>query len=208
MFFLSLVQKCGTSKHQKQSVKNSDGAISTSTNGQQLLQSLLSRRPSQATAPAPATSTLDSLPSGAQGPAGQSNISDVMSEVLHSPALNGLLAGVSEQTGVGSPNDLRSMLQQLTRSPAMMNTMNRIAQQVDSRDTGSMFAGMGGQDGHLDLSRMVQQMMPFVSQAFGCGPIPGQPLSGVNSELQRPSSEKRSDREAENRDLNSQVTLK
>lgn len=107
-------------------------------------------------------------------------MASVMSQVLQSPALNGLLSGVSEQTGVGSPDALRNMLQQFTQSPQMRNVVNQIAQQVDSQDVGSMFTGMGGQGGGLDLSRMFQQMMPIVSRALGAtGSTPHQPLSVV-----------------------------
>lgn len=95
---------------------------------------------------------------------GQSEIADAMSSVLQSPALNGLLSGVSQQTGAGSPDLLRNMMQQLTQSPAMMNTVSQIAQQIDTQDLGSMFSGQGG---GMDLSRMFQQMMPIVSQALG-----------------------------------------
>ncbi|KAK4276466.1 hypothetical protein QN277_014613 [Acacia crassicarpa] len=101
---------------------------------------------------------------------GQIDVAGVMSQVLHSPALNGLLAGVSQQTGVGSPDVLRNMLQQFTQSPQMRNTVNQIAQQVGSQDMGNMFAGMErGQGSGFDFSRMLQQMMPIVSQALGGG---------------------------------------
>lgn len=91
-----------------------------------------------------------------------------MSQVLQSPALNGLLSGVSQQTGVGSPDVFRNMLQQFTQSPAMMNAVSQMAQQIDTQDLGSMFAGLGaGQGGGVDFSNMLQQMMPLVSQALG-----------------------------------------
>lgn len=100
----------------------------------------------------------------------QIDVSGLMSQVLHSPALNGLFEGVSQQTGVESPDGLRNMLQQFTQSPQLMNTVNQIAQQVGSQDMGNMFSGMGrGQGGGVDLSRMLQQMMPIVSQALGGG---------------------------------------
>lgn len=95
---------------------------------------------------------------------GQSDIADAMSSVIQSPALNGLLSGVSQQTGAGSPDLLRNMMQQLTQSPAMMNTVSQFAQQIDTQDLGSMFSGQGG---GMNLSRMFQQMMPIVSQALG-----------------------------------------
>lgn len=114
---------------------------------------------------------MDSRPLGGQGSDDQIDMASVMSQVLQTPALNGLLAGVSGQTGAGSPDVLRNMLQQFTESPQMRNTINQIAQQVDSQDLGNMFTGLGrGQGGGLDLSRMVQQMMPIVSRAIGGGP--------------------------------------
>ncbi|KAG8389838.1 hypothetical protein BUALT_Bualt01G0020100 [Buddleja alternifolia] len=99
---------------------------------------------------------------------GHIDAADAMSEMLQSPSLDGLLAGVSQQTGVGSPDMLRTMLQQFTQNPAMRNTVNQMAQQIDHHDLGSMFSGMDrGQGGGIDLSRMMQQMMPIVSQALG-----------------------------------------
>ncbi|TKY57590.1 large proline-rich protein BAG6 isoform X4 [Spatholobus suberectus] len=98
------------------------------------------------------------------------DVAGLMSQALHSPALNGLLEGVSQQTGVDSPDGLRNMLQQFTQSPQMMNTVNQIVQQVGSQDMGNMFAGMErGQGGGIDFSRMFQQMMPIVSRALGGG---------------------------------------
>ncbi|KAJ6406007.1 hypothetical protein OIU84_013883 [Salix udensis] len=41
-----------------------------------------------------------------------------------------VMEGVSEQTGAGSPNIFRNMLQQLTQNPQIMNTVSQIAQQV------------------------------------------------------------------------------
>lgn len=108
------------------------------------------------------------MPTRRQNADGQSDIADAMSQILHGPALDGLLAGVSQQTGVGSPDMLRNMLQQFTENPAMRNTVNQIAQQIDNHDLGSMFSGLdGGPGGGIDLSRMMQQMMPIVSKALG-----------------------------------------
>ena len=107
-----------------------------------------------------------------QGLDGQPDVTGMMSQVLQSPALNGLLSGVAHQTGVGSPDALRNMLQQFTQSPAMRNTLNNLVQQVDTEEIRDMFAGAGiGQDGGLDFSRVIQQMMPVVSQVLGGGPV-------------------------------------
>ena len=126
--------------------------------------------------------------SGVQSSDDQLNAANDVSQVLQSPALNGLLAGVSEQTGVGSPDVFRNMLQQLTQSPQIMNTVSQLAQQVDSQDIGNMFSGLGGgQGGGIDLSRMVQQMMPIVSQALGRGGSAPPPFPAVEpkSQVQR-----------------------
>ncbi|KAK4781429.1 hypothetical protein SAY86_015531 [Trapa natans] len=154
------------------------------TSGHQLLQSLLSRG-SAAEKTDTSSARMESSPAAGQARSSntssldqfsehQMDVAGMMSQVLQSPALNGLLSGVSEQAGVGSPDVLRNMLQQFTQNPVMMNTVSRIAQQVDTQDIGSMFAGLGGgqggDGGHIDLSRMVQQMMPIVSEALGGGP--------------------------------------
>ncbi|KAG8654518.1 hypothetical protein MANES_05G140700v8 [Manihot esculenta] len=112
--------------------------------------------------------------------------------------------GVSEQTGVGSPNVLRNMLQQLTQNPQIMSTVSQIAQQVESQDLGDMFSGLGsGQGSGIDLSRMVQQMMPVVSQVLGRGSST-QPFSPVEPEPQLQYNESRS---SENEKPNVQIDL-
>ncbi|XP_020548190.1 LOW QUALITY PROTEIN: uncharacterized protein LOC105159588 [Sesamum indicum] len=110
-----------------------------------------------------------SAPTAKRNAYGHDDVSDAMSQFLHNPSLDDLLAGVSQQTGVGSPDMLRNMLQQFTQNPAMRGTVNQLAQQIDSHDLGSMFSGLdnSGQGGGVDLSRMMQQMMPIVSQALG-----------------------------------------
>ena len=162
------------------------------TSGQQILQSLASHSSavssmnvnerSQGQLPSAVGQVMDSRPLGAQGSDGQIDMANFMSQVLQSPALNSLVTGVSEQTGVVSPDVCRNMLQQLTQSPQMRNTVNQIVQQVDTQDLGNMFAGLGrGQGGGLDLPRMFQQMMPIVSQALSGRPAPSQ-LSAVEAE--------------------------
>ncbi|KAK4348892.1 hypothetical protein RND71_031647 [Anisodus tanguticus] len=155
---------------------NADGSTSNNPNelpkrdGQQVLQSLaaLVARGNETAMPSGTRSdrgVMGTIGTGNPNVDGQSEIADAISSVLQSPALNGLLSGVSQQTGAGSPDLLRNMMQQLTQSPAMMNTVSQIAQQIDTQDLGSMFSGQGG--GGMDLSRMFQQMMPIVSQALG-----------------------------------------
>ncbi|XP_009762566.1 uncharacterized protein LOC107814725 isoform X3 [Nicotiana tabacum] len=154
---------------------NGDGSTSDNQNelpkrdGQQVLQSLaaLAARENDTAMPSGTHSdrgVMGTIATGNRNVDGQSEIADAMSSVLQNPALNGLLSGVSQQNGAGSPDLLRNMMQQLTQSPAMMNTVSQIAQQIDTQDLGSMFSG---QSGGMDLSRMFQQMMPIVSQALG-----------------------------------------
>lgn len=169
------------------------------TGGQQVLQSLASRgsavnrmntgdAPARQTAPA-IGQVRDGRTLGAQGSVDQVDMGSMMSQVLRSPALNGLLAGVSEQTGAGSPDALRNMLQNFTQSPQMRNAVNQIAEQVDSQDIGNMFAGLGGgQGGGIDMSRMFQQMMPIVSRALGAGV--GQPNPVLEPESHPPYNER------------------
>jgi len=124
---------------------------------------------------------------------GQLDTASVVSQVLHSPVINNLLTGVSEQTGVGSPNVLRNMLQQLTQNPQIMNTVSQIAQQVDSQDLGNMFSGLGsGQGGGIDLSGMVRQMMPVVSQVLVRGSPTPQLFPTPEPEPQMQSNERES----------------
>ena len=151
-----------------------DQNFSARTTGQQILQSLASRSSTMNKVEHDASSSnpgsQSSRLSGVQSSDDQLDAANAVSQVLQGPALNGLLARVSEQTGVGSPDVFRNMLQQLTQSPQIMNSVSQLAQQVDSQDIGNMFSGLGGfQGGGIDLSRMVQQMMPIVSQALSCG---------------------------------------
>ncbi|KAF8085742.1 hypothetical protein N665_0649s0018 [Sinapis alba] len=158
------------SKQPKTLGKNEDGGTSGSVEGvqqssgtssQQLLQSLFSGS---------SHSDEMGLMSRGRGSDNQVDVSSAMSQVLESPVLDGLLAGVSQQAGVGSPNMLRNMLQQFTQNPQIMNTVQQIAQQVDGQEIENMMSsGAHSEGGGFDLSRMVQQMMPLVSRAFSQG---------------------------------------
>ncbi|GMI91377.1 hypothetical protein like AT5G42220 [Hibiscus trionum] len=166
-----------------------DQSSNARTIGQKILQSLTSQSSSVDRVEDDASSSnpdvQSSRSSGGQTSDDQLDVADAVSQVLESPAINGLLAGVSEQTGVGSPDVLRNMLQQLTQSPQIMNTVNQLAQQVDSEDIGNMFSGLGGgQGGGIDISRMVQQMMPIVSQALSRGASAPPPFHGVEPKPQ------------------------
>ncbi|KAL5780804.1 hypothetical protein ACOSQ2_011541 [Xanthoceras sorbifolium] len=171
-------------KQPKTLVKSGDCGTSSApldqnlNSGQQLLQSLASRGSAMNRMGANDPSgqspgvgrIMENIQSGGQDTDGQLDPGSAMSQVLGSPEINGLLSGFSDQTGVGSPDVLRNMLQQFTRSPQIMNTVNQIAQQIDGPGLGNMLSGLGGgQAGGIDLSRMVQQMMPVVSQALGRG---------------------------------------
>ncbi|KAL9358215.1 hypothetical protein Peur_051468 [Populus x canadensis] len=168
--------------------------------GQQLLQSLAFHSsgtnrnimPSDPVAPS-AGQVMEGRPPINLSSDGQVDTASVVSQVLHSPVINNLLTGVSEQTGVGSPNVLRNMLQQLTQNPQIMNTVSQIAQQVDSQDLGNMFSGLGsGQGGGIDLSGMVRQMMPVVSQVLVRGSPTPQLFPTPEPEPQIQSNERES----------------
>ncbi|KAL2503880.1 Ubiquitin-like superfamily protein [Abeliophyllum distichum] len=187
---------------QRAQSKNSDGATASNqgeqsrTVGQQVLQSLASfstrgnaNTPPLGQSPQPPRGVMESVPTEVQNADGQVDVASSMSHILQSPALDGLLTGVSQQTGVGSPDMLRNMLQQFTQNPAMRSTVNQLAQQIDSQDLGSMFSGLNrGQGGGIDLSTMMQQMMPIVSQALGgvaSVPQPTPPLEPNHSRSRR-----------------------
>ncbi|KAJ8772663.1 hypothetical protein K2173_027840 [Erythroxylum novogranatense] len=191
-------------KQLKSLVKNGDFGTTTSPHdhdlgtgmsGRQILQSLASRsavsnRAGPDTTPSGQAASSENIagnrPLGEQQSDGQFDAAGEMSQVLQSPALDGLLTNFSEQTGFGSPNMLRNMLQQLTQNPQVMSSVSQIAQQVDSQDLGNMFSGLGsGQGGGIDLSRMVQQMMPVVSQVFGNASATPPPFVGARTESQQ-----------------------
>ncbi|KAL9999817.1 hypothetical protein Hdeb2414_s0460g00898651 [Helianthus debilis subsp. tardiflorus] len=115
-----------------------------------------------------------------------------MNQLMQNPALNNLLAGVSNQNGSGSPDLFRNLMSQVAQNPEMMNTVNQFAQNMDgNQDLSSMLAGMGGSggsgSGNLDMSSLVQQMMPFVSQALNSGSGSG---SSSSNKLQSVPSRK------------------
>lgn len=188
----------------------SDQNQQVATNSQQIMQSLTSMTSQRSPSNFPlSVQGLGGVQSGEQGPEeGQIDVANAMTEVLHSPAFDDLLSGVSQQAGVGSPNVLRNMLEQFTCNPAMMNTVSQIAQQFDGQDVGNMLSGIGrGEGGGLDLAGMVQQMMPIVSQALGGGPMPLQQRSPVFPNLQLQSNVRSSSRDENPSDPDSQIDL-
>ncbi|KAJ0615942.1 putative Ubiquitin-like domain-containing protein [Helianthus annuus] len=123
---------------------------------------------------------------------GQLDPAATMNQLMQNPALNNLLAGVSNQNGSGSPDLFRNLMSQVAQNPEMMNTVNQFAQHMDgNQDLSSMLAGMGGSggsgSGNLDMSSLVQQMMPFVSQALNSGSGSG---SSSSNKLQSVPSRK------------------
>ncbi|KAM7258345.1 hypothetical protein ACFE04_014086 [Oxalis oulophora] len=171
----SVVMEFRRSKQpESQAGKSLDGQTS---NQQQILQTLASGLAMNR--PGSSNSSLQ------PGSSVQNASANAMSQALQSPALNGLLSGFSEQTGVGSPDMLRTMLQQFTQNPEIMNTVSQIAQQVDGQELEGMFSGRGGagQGGGLDLSRMVQQMMPVVTRALSSGRTGSQSFPSMETGL-------------------------
>lgn len=184
--------------------------------GQQILRSLASQGSDTSTVNAngssgPLSSVLgqmmNSMPLGGQGARQQVDAGNMMSHVLQSPAFSSLLTSVAERSGVGSPSDLRSMLEMCTQSPVIRNTLNDIVQQVDGhdQDLGDMLSGLGRGQGGIDFSRMIQQMLPAVSQALGRGSTLSTPANGVPSELRRNDGRTVGDHTLDNR--NSQIDL-
>ncbi|CAA0813374.1 Ubiquitin-like superfamily protein [Striga hermonthica] len=136
--------------------KTTDRASSSRAVAQQVLQSLsaLATREN----PNPPPSGQSSEPERGSNvhlpPSRQSDIdlADSMSQLLSSSSVNGLLTRLSQYTGVGSPEVLRNLMQQLTQNPVMRNPLNQLAEQV--------------QTGSFDLSTNMQQMLPAISQAL------------------------------------------
>lgn len=129
---------------------------------------------------------MDSIPLGGQSENAQMDVASMMSQVLQSPAMDSLLEGVSEQAGVGSPAGLKSILEHLTQSPSVRNTLNQIAQEFEGRnqDSGNVLSGVGREQGGIDFSRMFQQLIPVVSQALSQGSILPDSSRGLEPEPQ------------------------
>eukprot|EP01018_Ginkgo_biloba_P019730 Gb_09005 [translate_table: standard] len=147
--------------------------------GQNVLKALVSQRGpnvrrsdengSSAQLPNGLAQMLGGMVSGGNDSGGRVDVENIMSHLLHTPAVNDLLRGVSEQTGVVAPAALSNMMEQVTQSPLLRNTMQQMAQQLGEQGQGleDMLSGLGGRQGGIDFSRVMQQMMPIVSQVFG-----------------------------------------
>ncbi|XP_020093452.1 large proline-rich protein bag6 isoform X1 [Ananas comosus] len=152
------------------------------TRGQQIPRSLVSQ---SSDSNSPMNDQGSSIPTPSST-VGQANVSNMISRVLQTPVFNNLLTNVAEQTGVSSPTDLRSMMEQCMRSPALRSALDGMVQQAEGQggggqELGSMLLGLGGQGG-LGFSRMIQQMMPVVSQALSGGSPWATAVNGVQSE--------------------------
>jgi hypothetical protein len=107
--------------------------------------------------------------------------------MLQSPAINNLMTNMASQSGMGSPGELKNVMEQCTQDPAMQNIFGDLLQQID-RQHGAA-AGQSGPNagGGIDLSRIVQQMMPVVSSVLGVGGS-GPPAGGNSFSVRAPSS--------------------
>ncbi|KAG6699572.1 hypothetical protein I3842_08G072800 [Carya illinoinensis] len=196
-------------KQQKSKVMGGDGGTTSSSDdqnqqirksGQQILQSLASR-----------SSVVNNMNANERSPEqlpSPIDMAGLMSQVMQTPSLNGLLTTVSEQAGVGSPDFLRNVLQQLSLSPQMRNTVSQVVQQVDRQDLGNMFAGLGrGQGGGLDLPRVFQQMLPVVSQVLRGGSTQSQLFPDMEAEAQLHHNEPRVHKDDKKNEQNFQTNL-
>lgn len=133
--------------------------------GQQALQALVSRganvsSDSVTTSQAPSSTPRSAagMPLRRPGGEGQVDIGSMLSSVLNSPMFGNLMSNVAAQTGTESPADVRNIMEDLTQNRAVMDTLSSMVQNVDVPQRGQ---------GGFDLSRMMQQMMPVVSQVLG-----------------------------------------
>jgi len=151
---------------------------------QQFLEGFASRNTNASRSNAPASGPPSSVPQPTEVPprrqgGGQPDIGSMISGMLNNPVFSNILSNVATQAG-GSSADLRSVMEGL-QSPAIVDTISSIVQNVDEQDLGAMLGSGRGQGG-MDLSRMLQQMVPVVSQALGGA---GDHSAGTNSRQSR-----------------------
>ncbi|KAF7082032.1 hypothetical protein CFC21_085915 [Triticum aestivum] len=134
--------------------------------GQQALQALVSRGANASSGSVTASQAPSSTPRSAAGMPlrrpggeGQVDLGSMLSSVLNNPMFSNLMSNVAAQTGMDSPADVRNIMEDLTQNRAVMDTLSSMVQNVDVPQRG----GQGG----FDLSSMMQQMMPVVSQVLG-----------------------------------------
>jgi hypothetical protein len=102
-------------------------------------------------------------------------------QMLQSPAINNLVTNMASRSGMGSPGELRNVMEQCTQDPAMQNIFGDLLQHGTAAGQSGPNAGGG-----IDLSRIVQQMMPVVSSVLGIGGS-GPPAGGNSFSIPPPS---------------------
>jgi hypothetical protein len=123
-----------------------------------------SRSTTTNSAPPSSTPQPTRVPLRRQGGEGEPDIGSMVSGILSNPVFSNLMSNVVTQAG-GSRGDVRSTVEGL-QSPAIVDTISNIVQNADEENLGPIFGSGRGQGG-LDLSRMMQRMIPVVSQVFG-----------------------------------------
>lgn len=175
--------------------------------GKNVLQALLSQRASDdhradengssAQLPNGIAEMFGNMAHGGRPGNGRVDVGDIMSQLLRTPTMNNFISGMAEQTGMAPPGALSNMMEQVTQSPALRNTMQQMTEQLGEHgeDLDNMLSGMGGSQDGFDFSRVLQQMMPFVSQVLGgasggtySGPGP-EAQSGASNAGHAPSTE-------------------
>jgi len=147
--------------------------------GKNVLQALLSQRVSDdhradengssAQLPNGLAEMFGNMARGGRPDNGRVDVGEIMSQLLRTPTMNNFISGMTEQTGTAPPGALSNVLEQVTRSPALRNTMQQMTEQLGEHgeDIDNMLSGMGGSQDGFDFSRVLQQMMPIVSQVLG-----------------------------------------
>ncbi|KAJ3708258.1 hypothetical protein LUZ61_011963 [Rhynchospora tenuis] len=122
-----------------------------------------------------------------QAPSQRADLGSMFTQMLQSPAINNLLTNMASQSGMGSPSEFRSVMEQCTQDPAMQNIFGDLVQQIDRQNGTGVSQGGPNAAGGIDLSRIVQQMMPVVSNVLGGGS--GLPTGGnsTNTPVRSPS---------------------
>eukprot|EP00252_Welwitschia_mirabilis_P001722 TRINITY_DN1164_c0_g1_i3.p1 TRINITY_DN1164_c0_g1~~TRINITY_DN1164_c0_g1_i3.p1 ORF type:complete len:996 (-),score=269.73 TRINITY_DN1164_c0_g1_i3:166-3153(-) len=115
---------------------------------------------------------LGSMVHGEQSSSGEFDVRQVMSQLIQSPAVNNFLRGVAEQNGAVPPNAFSAMVQEAAQSPAFSSAIQQMSEQISGQrqDVDGNSYGREGRQGGIDLSSLMQQMVPLVSQAMGRTP--------------------------------------
>ncbi|XP_044955557.1 ubiquitin-like domain-containing protein CIP73 isoform X2 [Hordeum vulgare subsp. vulgare] len=157
----------GTSSNSGEAVNTSSAPRSQEAvlMGQQALQALVSRGANASSGSVTTSQAPSSTPRSAAGMTmrrpggeGQVDIGSMISSVLNSPVFGSLMSNVAGQPGMESSADVRNIMEDLTQNRAVMDTLSSMVQNMDAPQRGQ---------GGFDLSRMMQQMMPVVSQVLG-----------------------------------------